>query len=119
MWETFDNRKFPRLKVKCDVLVKEQNSRNVFTTETENIGGGGICVFLNKSLITFSPVSLKLELDDNVSSPIECLGKVVWCIQNKVLHQEKARFDVGIEFSNIKTEDRERIRKFIQERLHI
>lgn len=116
MWETFDKRKFPRLKVKCDVLVKEQNSPNLFTTETENIGAGGICVFLSKALTAFSPVNLKLELNDDFKTPLECTGKVVWCIQNKILHQEKTRFDIGIEFLNIKSEDRERIRKFIQER---
>ena len=117
MWETFDKRKFPRLRVKCDVLVKEQNSPNVFTTETENIGAGGICVFLDKSLMPFSPVSLKLELEDNLSIPLECTGKIVWCIRNQTLHHDKTRFDIGIEFMNIKTEDRERIRRFIQERI--
>lgn len=117
MWETFDKRKFPRIKVRCDVLVKEQNSPNVFSTETENIGAGGICVFLDKSLVPFSPVSLKIELEDRQSAALECTGKVVWCIQNKILNQEKTRFDIGIEFQNIKPEDRERIRRFIQERI--
>ncbi|MBI4970964.1 MAG: PilZ domain-containing protein [Candidatus Omnitrophica bacterium] len=117
MWETFDKRKFPRLNVKCDVLVKEQNSSDIFTTETENIGAGGICVFLKKSLASYSPVSLKLELNDKETQPIECTGKVVWCIKNQTLNQDNTRFDVGIEFLSIKSEDRERIRRFIQNRI--
>jgi len=116
MWETFDKRKFPRLNVKCDVLVKEQSSPEVFSTETENIGVGGICVYLDKSLTTYSSVSVKLDLEYNGFAPIECVGKVVWCIKNKTLNQDKTRFDVGIEFQNIKPEDRDSIRKFIQAR---
>lgn len=117
MWETFDKRKFPRLQVKCDVLVKEQNTSNVLTTVTENIGGGGICVLLNKAIPSFSHVNLKLELDDPHPAPIECTGKVVWCIRRHVLHHDQTHFDTGIEFLNIKPEDRERIRKFIEERI--
>ncbi len=117
MWETFDKRKFPRIKVKCDVLVKEQNSNNVFSTETENIGAGGICVFLEKPIASFSPVILKLELQDQEAAPLECTGKVVWCIPNKTLHHGTSCYDVGIEFQNIKTEDRERIRRFIQDKI--
>ena len=118
MWETFNHRKFPRIKVKCDVTVKEQNSSDVFNTETENIGAGGICVFINKALPSFSPVTLKIELNDkNGTLPIECIGKVVWCIQNKTLHHGTSHYDVGIEFQNISTANRERIRQFIQQKV--
>ena len=114
MWESFDKRKFPRLRVKCDVIVREQNSANIITTETENIGIGGICVYLDHPIESFSPVNIKLELSENSGNPIECSGKIVWCIRSQGIVQSKTRFDIGVEFSNILSEDRERIRTFIQ-----
>ncbi|MBI4398266.1 MAG: PilZ domain-containing protein [Candidatus Omnitrophica bacterium] len=113
MWQSFDQRKFPRLKVGCDVSLEDKNNRSFFSSETENIGPGGVCIYLNKSIPPYSPVNVKLKIRDQSSDELECTGKVVWCIQNKTLNQPVSRYDIGIEFQNISAEDRERIRRFI------
>ena len=61
---------------------------------------------LPKDLGIFSPVEIVLDLIDNQPA-IECDATIVWIIAKQ---QEKDKiFDTGIEFTNLKRKDAERI----------
>ena len=118
MWDGFDKRKFPRLKLNCQIEIQPQAKKAPAVTVTENVGVGGVCVIQNQPLERFSLCRLRLELQPNLPF-IDCTGKVVWIIERREPMPRERRFDTGIEFVDIASADRERIRAFIQENLSL
>jgi len=108
MWQGIDRRRFPRAEYPCRVAVLRSDLRQAFSTQTENIGTGGICVILPKALPNFCSVELLLYLKDG-ESPIECNGRIVWVVQRE------SNFDIGIEFIDIREIDRLRVERIVQE----
>ena len=108
IWQGMDNRRFPRADYPCKVVVLRSDLRRTFSTHTENIGTGGICVVISKELPKFCPVEVLLYLKDGLA-PIECNGRIIWVIQRET------NFDTGIEFIDIKQTDCLRIERIIQE----
>jgi hypothetical protein len=112
MWQGVDNRRFPRAVYPCKIAVIKAGANEQFSTRTENIGKGGICVILRKGLEKFSPVTLTIYLEDG-DPPLECDGRIVWTVKHKEI------FDTGIEFLNIQAKDLERIERIVRECLKI
>jgi c-di-GMP-binding flagellar brake protein YcgR len=108
MWQGVDKRRFPRAEYPCEVTVIKKGQKEEFSTQTENIGMGGICVILKKALVRFYLVELVLYLKDG-QPPIKCDGRIVWVVKSK------EQFDTGIEFINIKERDVARIQEVIEE----
>jgi hypothetical protein len=108
MWQGVDNRKFPRADYPCKIVVIKGGLSEQFSTRTENIGKGGVCVVLRKSLEKFCLVTLTIYLKDGLP-PLECDGRVVWAVKRKAI------FDTGIEFLNIQGKDVERIEGIVRE----
>ena len=115
-WDGLNRRKFPRVKYPCLVVIRNDGTlgNDVILTHTENVGIGGVCVTLKKSVRLFSPVELELDLLD-LGNHIKCNGKVVWNIQRRIDAAKKPLFyDVGIEFEDITPEDQERMLKIVR-----
>jgi hypothetical protein len=112
MWQGVDNRKFPRAVYPCKVVVTKAGMSEQFSTHTENIGKGGVCVILEKGLEKFCPVTLTIYLADG-KPPLEGDGRVVWSVKHK------EAFDTGIEFLSIQGVDAERIEGIVRECLRI
>jgi len=112
MWQGVDNRKFPRAVYPCKVVVTKAGASEQFSTYTENIGKGGVCVVLEKSLEKFCPVTVTIYLADS-QPPLESDGRVVWSVKRK------EAFDTGIEFLNIKGSDSQRVERIVRECLRI
>ena len=114
MWSGIYRRKFPRANYKCLVTVRKKLNPQTFTTQTENIGIGGVCVILQKRLDIFSQVDLVLTLQNGLP-PVKCEGAVVWTVRRADLKKVKPdSYDTGIEFSNIKPDDRQKIEEIIE-----
>lgn len=110
MWNGINRRKFPRAEYPCKIEVKRKDHPEAVSTQTENIGIGGICVILPKDLGIFAPVEIQLDLLDN-QDVVQCAGTVVWIVEKK---QGRASFDTGIEFTNLKRKDAIRINDIIE-----
>ena len=108
IWQGIDRRRFPRADYPCKVVVLRNDFKKTFSTHTENIGTGGICVILSKELPKFCPVEILLYLKDG-GTPIESNGRIIWVVKREF------NFDTGIEFIEIKEADRLRIEKLVQE----
>lgn len=114
-WEGINQRKFPRVNYKCLIRVAKSGQVEVIDTFTENVGSGGICVVLDKNFGLFEKVALEIFLGED-SSPIVCDGTIVWVVRrHATTKREQDRYDIGIEFQNIKEEDRERITGLVQD----
>ena len=114
MWNGINRRKFPRASYKCLITIKKRLTSKVISTQTENIGAGGICVIIKEDLGLFQGVDLELFLDDN-KPPIKCGGTVVWVVKKSEPKQKGAYlYDSGIEFIDVRPEDRDRITEVVE-----
>ena len=110
MWQGIDKRRFPRANYPCKVVVLRNDLRETFSTHTENIGTGGVCVILPRELPKFCPVQLLLYLKDG-SGPLESNGRIIWSIKRD------DSYDTGIEFIDLKEKYSLRVEKIIQDSL--
>ncbi len=114
MWNGINRRKFPRGNYKCLITIKKRLTSKVISTETENIGAGGICVILKEDLGLFQGVDLELHINDS-KPPVKCGGTVVWVVKKSEPRQKGVYlYDTGIEFIDIRPEDRERISAVVE-----
>ncbi len=107
MWEGMNQRRFPRVKSRCIVKLRQEGAAPPISTLTENVGLGGVCVLLEKELNIFSPVELELSLSDG-KSEVRSQGTIVWVVRRRDL-KGKISFDTGIEFVELSAEDRARL----------
>jgi hypothetical protein len=114
VWDGIDKRRFPRIKYECIIKMRKTASPHIITTQTQNIGVGGICVLLNEKINLFEKVEIEL-LVEKTSKPISCAGSVVWVIERSWAEKESPQFDTGIEFLKLKEEDRGRIDKIVRD----
>ncbi|MBI4549700.1 MAG: PilZ domain-containing protein [Candidatus Omnitrophica bacterium] len=111
-----DLRKFPRYELKCDIQIGEDRTAFKFNTTTQNIGAGGVCVILNKELPKLTRVFTRLHMPD-YGAPIECHANVCWVVRSRFLFKNESLFDTGLEFMDIRPDDRERIRLIVEKKL--
>ena len=115
MWDGINRRKFPRANYKCLISIKKRLTAKTISTQTENIGAGGICVLLKEDLGLFQGVDLEVFLEDN-RPPIKCGGTVVWVVKKSEPKQKGSYiYDTGIEFIDVRPEDRDRISEAVEE----
>lgn len=115
MWNGINRRKFPRASYKCLITIKKRLTAKTISTHTENIGAGGICVMIKEDLGLFQGVDLELFLDDT-RPPIKCGGTVVWVVKKSGTKQKASYiYDTGIEFIDVRPEDRDRISETVED----
>lgn len=109
MWNGINRRKFPRANYKCNITIKKRLTAKTISTHTENLGAGGICVLIKEDLGLFQGVDLEIMLEDS-GTPVKCGGTVVWVVKKSEPKQKTiSLYDTGIEFIDIRPEDRDRI----------
>lgn len=115
MWNGINRRKFPRARYKCLITIKRRLTAKTISTYTENIGAGGICVIIKEDLGLFQGVDLELFLEDD-RPPIKCGGTIVWVVKKSEGKQKSNYvYDIGIEFIDIRPEDRDKISEAVEE----
>ena len=115
MWNGINRRKFPRANYKCLIAIKRRLTSKTISTQTENIGAGGICVMIKEDLGLFQGVDLELFLDES-RPPMKCGGTVVWVVKKSEPRQKGSYiYDTGVEFIDIRPEDREKISEVVED----
>lgn len=115
MWDGFDKRKFPRMNLHCEIEIRSpEETSEPIKTMTENVGAGGVAVFVNRPLERFSTCKIRLDFDPKRADGVHCEGKVVWIVPTQDDIHHKPRYDVGIEFVGLKPEDLNRLRSHVE-----
>ena len=114
MWDGINRRKFPRANYKCLISIKKRLNAKTNSTQTENLGAGGICVLLKEDLGLFQGVDVELFLDED-RPPIKCGGTVVWVVKKSSAKKSATIYDTGVEFIDIRPEDREKISEIVED----
>jgi c-di-GMP-binding flagellar brake protein YcgR len=112
VWDGFNKRKFPRLHLTCEVVVRPQGKELAIKTTTENVGMGGICVMLEQPLERFDRCKVVLELKDG-EPPVQCSGRSVWIVPHRDIKTSRTLYDTGIEFLDIDDFSRQRLQAFL------
>ncbi|OGW87111.1 MAG: hypothetical protein A3C35_06960 [Omnitrophica bacterium RIFCSPHIGHO2_02_FULL_46_11] len=110
-WEGLNQRAFPRVTTQCDLIIHDRIGGTI-KAKTQNLGLGGLCVLLDRSLEKLSQVHLRLALT-KANPPVECDGRIVWMVRTKEPVASRPTFDIGIEFLNLKLGDKDQISSFI------
>ena len=101
-----------RLRINYRVLPQSPTREN---SETLDIGGGGIRIFLTAPLKVGTLLELEIFLPEE-ATPVRCQGKVVW-VEEFAIYQgtreERKDVEAGVEFSDIAPQDRDRIIKYV------
>ena len=113
MWDGINRRKFPRANYKCLITIKRRLNAKTISTQTENIGAGGICVLVKEDMGLFQGVDLELYLDEK-ATPIKSGGTVVWVVKKSSPKKGAYMYDTGIEFIDIRPEDRDRVSEVVE-----
>lgn len=101
-----------RLKINYRIL---QQPPLVTTSETVDIGGGGIRIFLTEPLKTGTLLELEIFLPEE-RDPIRCQGKLVWVEEFSIYHgsrETRQELEGGVEFTSIRPQDQDRIIKHV------
>jgi c-di-GMP-binding flagellar brake protein YcgR len=110
IWDGMEKRRFIRANIPLKIIIYSPHEHTI-TTQTENIGAGGLRVIINEKLDTASISSLEFSLNDKI---ITCKGRVVWVLQNPTVStQTLDTYDTGFEFFDINQDDRESVSEFV------
>ena|SRR5258706_4554754 len=112
MWNSFEQRKFPRIHKECGISVATDKQNKILHSVTENIGLGGFCALLPEPLEKFSKVQVKVALK-NGDAPLECGARIVWSIKQRDFDPKKVNYDTGFEFTDLSPEDRVRLKNYL------
>ena len=119
MWNGINRRRFPRANYKCLISIQKRLTSKTISTHTENIGAGGICVLLKEDLGLFQGVDIELYLDE-AKPPIKSGGTIVWVVKKSEPKQKGVyMYDTGVEFIDIRPEDREKITEIVEDILKV
>ncbi|RLG13300.1 hypothetical protein DRN69_05815 [Candidatus Pacearchaeota archaeon] len=111
-----EKRKFARLPIKILVRWKKLTSDKQWDSidVLRNISRGGICITTSCLLKKGEVIDLEIRLPTRET--VKSQGKVNWVKEANLYDLSKnLEFETGIEFLDIKPEDRERLSKFILE----
>lgn len=112
-----ERRKYVRLdtRLKITYTILQRGGEKTLSSETKDIGGGGIRLFLSEPLPTDTLLKLDIQLPEE-PKPISCLGKIVWTDEFIVLQgrrRQTDRYEAGVSFTQIDSRDRDRIIQYV------
>ena len=118
MWDGFNKRKFPRINLRCELVIGNPSAGQVIKTQTENLGAGGLCIILERPLERFSTVSIRLELNSELPW-IHCLGRIVWSVPSREAVSKRESYDIGVEFIGLQPAEQDLVRGYVESRAEV
>jgi c-di-GMP-binding flagellar brake protein YcgR len=118
--QDLEKRKFPRLKDNIFILgVLKANHAAEFKAFTRDISGGGLMFETDRDIPAGSELELEIyqpsDSGKNIIFSVHVAAKAAWTkeIKKDAFEEGENRYQVGVEFSEIKKEDRQRIVNFV------
>jgi len=117
-----ERRKFKRLETPFFLLYRLEGDHNFEASKAlgKNISGGGLKFEIENAVHPGTIISLEIYLqsypiEDTIYS-IPARAKVIWRSKKKNVSKEPGsnKYQIGLEFNKIKTEDRERIIEYVE-----
>jgi len=119
-----EKREFSRIKENIFILAAfKKDQENQFKVFTRDISGGGLMFETDLDIPAGSELELEIyqpsDKDKEVFFSIHTVARVAWIkgIEKDSFEEGENRHQVGVEFSEIKEEDRQRIINFVNQGL--
>lgn len=110
-----ERRKFPRLPLNVSVeytILAHKEAENILT-RSKNISAGGIRIILLEKVEPGTLLELKISFPES-KDPIVSTGRVAWIDEFIVGDSKEGKaYEAGIEFKEIDSRDREKIKKYV------
>ena len=111
MSDDSERRQFNRAKINLSIRYRKLNEYSL-QAQTDNVGGGGLMFYSAKDITKSTYLVLEVPLPI-YPDPIKIQGKVVWSRKNEA----KNNYSIGVQFTKIIGDDKQKLIKFIEERL--
>ena len=118
--QDLERRKFPRVEDNIFILVSlKTDHADEFKAFTREISGGGLMFETDRDIPAGSELELEIYQPSNsgkrIIFSVHVIAKVAWTrgIEKDAFEEGENRYQVGVEFSEIKEEDRQRIVNFV------
>ena len=115
-----ERRKFQRLEDNIFILgALKANHAAEFKAFTRDISGGGLMFETDSNIPAGSELELEIyqpsDSGKRIIFSVHIIAKVAWtrAIEKDAFEEGENRYQVGVEFSEIKEEDRQRIANFV------
>jgi len=109
-----ERRQFVRLDTRLSVEYRVIPSAAPKQSVTKDIGGGGICMFVEDPLKPGTHVQVSITLPDR-QQPISFTGEVIWCEQYEIIGktQRQRSVEAGVKFIQIDPSDQHAIMQYV------
>lgn len=122
-FSSLERRRFPRLSKNIFIRCRSKShSSNEFKAIAENISGGGLMFETDRYIPTQTELGLEIYqpmiCSESVILSISVLAKVIWTREKGVKYFEEGEntHRVGVEFLEIREDDRRKIAKYVEEK---
>ena len=117
MWNGINRRKFPRANYQCTIVIKKRLNAKTISTQTENIGAGGILLVgpipdpaaVTELLLQKAVIGVRIFLPGE-EKPVEALARVAWL---EAIDQNEHRCSLGLMFKEITSDAQDTLFRFI------
>ncbi len=108
-------RRFVRLDTDFNVEYRlDSKKKSALKIVLKNIGQGGICFILDEPVEKDTGIDIRFFLPE-FGELVECRGRVAW--QHGYTIKNKKIYHTGIEFTDIKDQDKEKLSRYIYAQL--
>ena len=109
-----EKRRFPRLNtsVNIEYAILKKESLQGRKAVAKNISARGICLIVYEKIEIGTILDIRFNLKD-INYTIEARGKVVWSRYLTVMPDNIVRYDLGIEFVEIKEADQQKLSQYV------
>lgn len=109
-----ERRLFPRLSASVDIQynVVARVTPSGENSVSKNISAGGICLIVYEKIEPGSILDLKFSIPED-NRCIEAKGRVIWSEHFTVGTDAADKYDVGIEFTEVSQDDRQKISQYV------
>jgi PilZ domain len=106
-----ERKRFPKAQLPC--RLKIGSAPEFLMAHTENVGPGGIRVYMAAQIPKGMPVKMEVFLEQNVV--IKCKGFVVWAIKDPVAEKTTMdKYDIGIQFDCLGSPEKQKLYELVE-----
>ena len=115
--DAVERRRFIRIEGPIDISYVPQNSSTVRGITAKNISADGFRFETHdKDLNESGVIEMKINLPET-ANPVHAKGRVAW--KKKISLEDRAPFDVGIEFTEIEEDNKNTFLKFLCDHIYM
>jgi hypothetical protein len=105
-----ERKRFPKVQIPC--RVKIGSAAEFLMVHTENVGPGGIRIFLAASIVKGTQIKIEMFLEPGYI--LKNTGFVVWAIKDPIAEKTTMdKYDIGIQFDSLTEDNKKKLYELV------